>query len=165
MSNVQDAQRVKLTKLFVDSAKPAANPYWDLTLPRFGLKITPPSKRFPNGNKSHLILYRNGANKIKKVIIGSTTEISLEDARDDARWKLQIVRDGLDPFQVRREREAAQVRALADAAAKSRTVGNLIDLWMVGYVGKKDHSKKYRENIKCQPGSFASGSARSRTPT
>jgi hypothetical protein len=134
----------KLTKNIVDALTASSTDQfiWDSLTPSFGVKCT------PRGHKVYLYQYRNGLNANRRLTIGPVTAISLDDARNAARDAAQAVRNGHDPFQDKLDREKAQVTRAALETVTSRTVGDLIDSWMVGYIGKRELSAHYLENVK-----------------
>jgi len=82
-----------LTDVVVHKTKPPAE-IWDLTLPGFGLRIT------PNNACSFFIMYRIGegaAQRQRRMTIGNAALLELGEARERARKALQAAKDGVDP--------------------------------------------------------------------
>jgi integrase len=105
---------LKLTKAVIDGLPTPSRDvfYWDAKLPGFGVKVS------PSGHRSYVIQYRNNRNRSKRLTLSKPSLMSLETVRDEARRKLQQVRDGIDPALVRRERIEEPV------------VGELLDRWV-----------------------------------
>jgi integrase len=128
----------KLTRALIDeyeppleNGAPVETILWDQTLPGFGLKVT------KAGTKSFIIQYRFGG-KTKRLTISTLALLSIERARDDARRKLQMVRDGIDPAQVREDR------------VNEPTVDDIINAWEQGYMAKFLKNKPSCRNAECQ---------------
>jgi hypothetical protein len=73
---------------------------WDGVVTGFAVKAT------KKGRKVFLIQYPNARNKSRRLTFSATALMSLAKARDEARRKLQQVRDGIDPATARDERLA-----------------------------------------------------------
>jgi integrase len=89
---LEKPNRVRITARTLAGLKPAEGQrdYWDATLPRFGVRVS------PNGVRSFCILYRvNG--KPKRVTLGQHPPMLLHEARDRAEKMLRDVDDGNDP--------------------------------------------------------------------
>lgn len=81
---------------------------WDDAMPGFGLRVK------PSGAKSYIIQYRRGAVS-KRMTIGSSALLRLEQARERARRFLLAAKDGRDPAVERHEtRTAPNISDLAD---------------------------------------------------
>jgi integrase len=81
---------------------------WDDAMPGFGVRVK------PSGAKSYIIQYRRGAVS-KRMTIGSSTLLRLEQARERARRLLLAAKDGGDPAAERDEtRKAPNISDLAD---------------------------------------------------
>jgi integrase len=68
-----------------------------------------------------VVQYRNSRGKSKRLTISTTALMTLDQARDEARRKLQMARDGADPSAVRDQRRAEP------------TVNEVIDRWHAEY--------------------------------
>jgi integrase len=125
---------LKLTQAAVERLKPPASgrvEYWDLQLPRFGLRISAPRRGDTDGRRVWQAFYRvNG--KLKRETIGTTGTIpSVAEARELARQSLRKADQGIDPAEERREVEAAAAREAELAAARVRdTLGAVIDRYL-----------------------------------
>ncbi|MBR0796856.1 tyrosine-type recombinase/integrase [Bradyrhizobium jicamae] len=123
----------RLTKRFVETAEPSAKVdfYYDGELPGFSLKV------HPSGEKRWCVEYRPGAggrSVIKRrMVIGSITKVTAEQARNTARKILAAVALGDDPAAARKgAREMPTFRAFvtryldeeASAKLKVRTIAN-----------------------------------------
>ena len=85
--------------------------YWDLQLPGFGVRVN------ESGRKTWFVRYRIGG-KQRRFKIGSFPDMSLSEARQDAREKLNQAVRGDDPKvtrQVREKKQIITVRMMADA--------------------------------------------------
>ena len=107
---------VRLGAAFVGTVKPSEKPviYYDSALTGFGLKV------LPSGAKSWIAEYRPGIGgrrvAKKRVVIGSTSTLTAEQARRAAKDMLAAARVTADPATVRAEARAAlTVSELADA--------------------------------------------------
>jgi integrase len=93
---------VKLTKGYIDKVKPPDTGYefhWDSTVKGYGLRVTKDGRR---------VFVANGRVKGKQVnlTIGPFGELTEVEAREKARKALQQMREGVDPRDTRRQREA-----------------------------------------------------------
>jgi integrase len=88
--------------------------YWDKSLKGFVLRIS------PDGSKVFSVYYRIGGKQRRKTI-GPYPLLSLADAREIARADLELVRQGIDPTEEQKRREAAEV-ALRAAGFKFRSM-------------------------------------------
>lgn len=114
---------------------------YDQDLKGFGLKLMPPSTKNPAGAKSWIVEYRPGSGgrgvAKKRVVIGSTTSLTPEQAREAAKTMLANVRLGADPSARRAEQRGAKTIAelapLYDAETnplrKPRTVETYANYW------------------------------------
>jgi Arm domain-containing DNA-binding protein len=112
---------VKLTKERIDRTPPdpAKDVFlWDSKVTGFGVKVT------KKGRKVFVIQYRNARHKSRRLTFSTTALMSLDKARDEARRKLQQVRDGIDPATARDERVAEP------------TLGEVIATWQAEYADK-----------------------------
>jgi integrase len=82
-----------LTKLIIRSSVSTGREQWlaDDTVPGFGVRVT------PAGAKSFVLRYRTRSGASRRMVIGSTKVMTLDQARDRARTALVMVRDGQDP--------------------------------------------------------------------
>lgn len=105
---------MKLTKAVIDQLPTPTKDafYWDAKLPGFGVKVS------PSGHRSYVIQYRDNRNRSKRLTLSTPSLMSLETVREEARRKLQQVRDGIDPAVVRQER------------IEEPLVGELLDRWL-----------------------------------
>ncbi|WP_430436953.1 tyrosine-type recombinase/integrase [Oceanibaculum nanhaiense] len=87
----------KLTKSMIDAAEAGSGDrfLWDSTLPGFGIRIK------SSGVKSFLIQYRNRQGRSRRVTLGRYGQLTLEEARREARTQLSSVAQGRDPRQER----------------------------------------------------------------
>ena len=108
---------MKLTKAVVEGAKAVGKPVelWDATQKGLLLKITPPSKRHPEGQKIFMVAYRAADGTKRKPKVGVFGAITLEQAREAAKTMLSRVALGEDPSAKRQEaRGASTVSELCD---------------------------------------------------
>jgi integrase len=114
--------REKLTPAFVrDAPKPTKGDrvvYWDAAMPSFGLMVT------KNGTRSFVYQYRNVRHESRRMtwavrLDGSSTGLTLDQARREARKVAGDVEKGLDPLERNREerRKAEEDRRKKEAAA------------------------------------------------
>lgn len=85
--------------------------FWDLQLPGFGVRVT------ESGRKTWFVRYRI-AGKQRRFKLGHFPDMSLSEAREEAREKLGQAVRGDDPKvtrQVREEKQIVTVRTMADA--------------------------------------------------
>ena len=87
--------KLKLTKSGINALMPQASDvvYWDVTLPGFGLKVT------PKGKKVSIVLYRtkDGAAHLRKYTIGPYGQTTPAVARAAAQNILAARNEGRDP--------------------------------------------------------------------
>ena len=107
---------VRLGAAFVSAVEPTERPviYYDSMLAGFGLKVT------PTGAKSWIAEYRpgSGGRRVakKRIVLGSVTTLTAEQARRAAKDLLATARVGADPASTRaKERSASTVSEIADA--------------------------------------------------
>jgi integrase len=109
--------RMKLTKPVVEAATAVGKPLelWDTIQKGLVLKVTPPSKRYPAGQKIFMVAYRAADGTKRKPRIGVFGAITLEQAREAARVMLSLVTLGGDPSAKRQHaRGATSVAELCD---------------------------------------------------
>lgn len=104
----------KITKRLVDSVEPSTKPVfvYDEALKGFGLKVN------PSGRKNFIVEYRAGAGgrlaRKRRITIGSSTGITPDQARKQAREYLAAARTGVDPSEVRtKERRVPDFKTFA----------------------------------------------------
>jgi integrase len=121
----------KLTKRFVESAKPAARDvvFFDEQVPGFGLRV------MPSGVRSYLVQYRNAQGRSRRLTIGKHGPVTADGARTKARRILDAVRDGKDPV--------AERRAYLDAPL----VSDLLDRYVAEHVDKRNRPRT-RDEVK-----------------
>ncbi len=92
---------IKLTKNSIDALSAASTDvvYWDLSLPGFGIKVT------PKGRKVFIVLYRTGGagSKLRKYTIGPYGRVTLHQARIAAQKVFAAKLEGRDPAAEKRE--------------------------------------------------------------
>ncbi len=81
--------------------RPGGVRYSDSRLENFGLYVSPPSRRRPNGRKSFWVAYVKEG-KQKRMKIGTYPDMSPETAREKAGEVLGQVRGGADPVEERK---------------------------------------------------------------
>lgn len=93
----------KLTKRVIDAAKPTATDLmiWDTEVRGFGFKIT------PTGHRSFVYMYRGPDGKQRKPTIGRYGDLTVDQAREQARNLAHQVRTGRDPSLERQQKRAA----------------------------------------------------------
>jgi len=109
--------RMKLTKTVVEAAKAVGKPLelWDTAQKGLVLKVTPPSERYPDGQKIFLVAYRAADGTKRKPRLGVFGAITLEQAREAAKAMLSRVTLGEDPSAKRQDaRCASTVAELCD---------------------------------------------------
>lgn len=107
----------RLTIRRIDALVPLNERYtvWDEELTGLGVRVSPKSGRFPNGRKLFILYYRTADGVERRPTLGALGQMTLEQARDEARNYLAKVRLGADPSAERQNaRAAATVDELAD---------------------------------------------------
>lgn len=137
-----------LTKRVVDSIK--ADParqvdYWDQTLPRFGLRVS------PGGRKTWIVFYRHNG-RARRMTLGVHPHTSLAEARDKADDALHKVDHGGDPASTKvEERKAETFAELAheyvERHAKKKRSGHEDIRLLYGSPHKKKTGKRPHEPI------------------
>lgn len=104
----------RITKRLVDTVEPGDKPafIYDEALKGFGLKVN------PSGSKNYVVEYRVGAGgrlaRKRRITIGSSTSITPDQARKQAREYLAAARTGMDPSEVRtKERRVPDFKTFA----------------------------------------------------
>lgn len=125
-----------LTKRVMDGLVVTGADYvaWDKTLPGFGVRVR------PSGAKSFIVFYRAGSGRkapMRKLTIGSTKKLTIEEARKIAKQTIGKVANGADPAaQKNEERKTLTVADLAalflsdhvEAKRKASTAGHYRDI-------------------------------------
>jgi integrase len=100
--------KTRLTAPFIEKVRPPKDQpqvdYFDSVLPAFGLRVG--RKR-----KSYFVMCRvlvNGEWKMRRTTLGTTSELELAEARNQARQAMERAEQGLLPQEVKRERREAQ---------------------------------------------------------
>lgn len=121
---------VKLTKRLVEAIEPSATDVfaWD-TLAGFGVRVS------PAGRRTFIAQYRLGGrgSKSRRVVLGTFGELTVEQAREQARRILAAAADGRDHVS---EKEAEAARAEAERRA-AVTVRTLASRYLAEHVGLK----------------------------
>ncbi len=127
--------RVNLNAKKLESLKPEGKrlDYWDTSLRGLVLRLS------PDGSKVFSIMYYIGGVRRRKTI-GPYPLLSLADARELARADLELVRQGIDPIEEQKRREAAEV---ARRAAGFK-FGSLASQYIEEYA--KQNKKSWRED-------------------
>lgn len=115
----------KLDKLPLSIEK-AQEIYWDSETECFGVKVGKKKKSY--------FVQRKKDGKSKFVTIGSTTEISLEAARDAGKQRLLDIKKGIDPDAVAKQQKA-----------RDMTFHELFEMYMTLYSIPQKRSSKYDE--------------------
>jgi len=104
----------RITKRLVDTVEPGDKPafIYDEALKGFGLKVN------PSGSKNYVVEYRVGAGgrlaRKRRITIGSSTSVTPDQARKQAREYLAAARTGMDPSEVRsKERRVPDFKTFA----------------------------------------------------
>jgi integrase len=122
----------RLTALFVEKVSPptdkAQEDYFDTVLPAFGLRVGKKRKTYFAMVRS----LKNGLWKLTRVTLGTTVELELTQAREQARDAIDRAAQGLPPGAVRAERKAAQ------AEESRNTFGAVRDDFLVKYRGRQN---------------------------
>lgn len=107
-------KRAKLTKGYVDRVVAGVKDdfHWDTEVKGFGLRVT------PAGKVTFIVQGRvEGAEGSARITIGAYGVFTIDQARDDARELLRMMRRGIDPREAKRIDQAMKVtlREVADA--------------------------------------------------
>ena len=127
---------VRLTKRVVDGLAVTGADYvaWDDQTPGFGVRVR------PTGSKSYIVFYRAGAGRnapMRKMTLGATGKLTVEEARKLAKKTLGGVANGADPAAQKTEaRKTLTVTELAEvflsdhveAKRKAGTAGHYRDI-------------------------------------
>ena len=108
----------KLTKRAIDSFQYRGgwDVRWDDAIPGFGVRV------YPSGRKAFVLSYRSRRRERLMVLGRYGADLTLDQARERARKERVKVGDGADPLEERH------------AAGRGRTLGNLIEDFMVRHV-------------------------------
>ena len=111
-------RRLKFNDRSVLALKPTDKrvQYWDESLPGFGLRVSPPNRKSPNGRKTWIVMYRRPTGSAVRLKLGTYPAVGLAEARLKAKDYLgQIEVQGRDPVAERRaERDAETFDQLAE---------------------------------------------------
>ncbi|MBK5265288.1 MAG: site-specific integrase [Alphaproteobacteria bacterium] len=114
----------KITKRIVEAVSSNVDRQtftWDSELRGFGVRM------LPSGSGSYIVQYRNGEGRSRRMVLGSISVLTPEQARDLAREKLYLVRKGDDPLSDRQNmRTSATVREVCDWYLKEAEAGRLL---------------------------------------
>ena len=107
-------KRAKLTKSYVDKivAGPKDEFHWDTDVKGFGVRVT------PRGKLTFIVQGRvDGADATPRITIGPYGVFTVDQAREQAREHLRMMRRGLDPRDLRKQDAALAItlRTVADA--------------------------------------------------
>ena len=118
-----------ITKRAVDAIKAGKADLflWDDDLSGFGVKVTPRTKKTPDGTKVYLFQYRVGGrgNPTRRYTIGKHGALTPDQARTIAKGLAHQVEQGIDPRQAEDEAKAAKVEAQRLADEQARLEGEL----------------------------------------
>jgi len=127
----RDGVKVKLTKTVVDKAEPVAGrdaEYWDVELPRFGLRVK------PSGLKTFFVRYTTKTGRKRLLTVGGYPAMTVAEARDKARRLLLEVGNGADPKEEQ------------DAKRKAETVSELCREYLERHARPNKRPKSIRED-------------------
>jgi integrase len=110
--------------------------YFDATLPGFGLRISGPTDRKPEGRKSWVLFYRFGGEQRRLTIDPPYPALSLADARRQAGDALQLIAQGKDPAQ-------EKAATMAKAAKKADTVKSVVEDFIGRHMEGKKRAARY----------------------
>jgi integrase len=110
--------------------------YFDATLPGFGVRVSGPTDRQPEGRKSWVLFYRFGGEQRRLTIDPPYPALSLADARRQAGDALQLIAHGKDPGQQKAE-------TMAEAARKADTVKSVADSFISRHLEGKKRAARY----------------------
>jgi integrase len=81
----------------IPKAGEARAEFWDLALPSFGLRVTRPTAKKKRGVRSFFVMYRTPTGRRRRLTIGTYPTFSLAQAREQAREKLRLISESVDP--------------------------------------------------------------------
>lgn len=131
--------KIKLTDAAVQRFKAAPGEridYFDVTLPGFGLRVSGPTPRNPEGRKSWVLFYRFAGEQKRLTIEPSYPALGLRVARRRAGAALQKLSAGADPAADKAER--------AKPAPRPDTIERVIDEFMHRHMAGKDRAPNYQ---------------------
>jgi integrase len=139
---------INMTARSVDALKPdpvRQIDFWDASLPRFGLRVS------PGGRKSWIVFYRHNG-RPRRMTLGVYPHLGLADARIKARGALHGVEKGDDPATVKAEERNAETfaelaREYAERHAKFKRSGREDLRLLYGSPHKKKTGKRPHEPI------------------
>lgn len=121
----------RLTAPFIEAAKSengkAQTDYFDLVLPGFGLRVS--KKR-----KSYFVMVRAlkaGEWKLTRATLGTTNELTLAQAREQAREAIKRAEQGKAPIEVKQERRTAKENE------SRNTYGIVREEFLAKYIGRQ----------------------------
>jgi integrase len=140
--------KLKLTDLAVKRLKAPRGvqvDYFDLSLPSFGLRVTGPTPRTPDGRKSWFAFYRLGSQQRRLTFQPPYPGLGLADARQQAREAFQAVGRGEDPASKQRALWAEK-RRLAERGPD--TVENVFAEFMKRHMAGKERAPGYIAGVR-----------------
>jgi len=128
------AHTLKLTKTAVAKANYSGAGsqrvvIWDSALSGFGLRV------YPTGRKAYVLSYRHHGRK-RLMVIGSPSELSVQDAREKAARKKVDLSDGIDPLTEKNKRN------------KTDLFENFADAYLADYASQKKSVRDDKSMIK-----------------
>jgi integrase len=137
-----------LTARVVEAIRPDAASqvdYWDESLPRFGLRVS------PGGRKTWIVFYRHNG-RMRRMTLGVYPHTSLAEARSKAKDALHAVDHGSDPATTKAEERSAETfadlaREYAERHAKFKRSGREDLRLLYGSPQKKKTGKRPHEPI------------------
>lgn len=117
--------------------------YFDTLLGHgFGLRVSGPTPRSPDGRKSWFVFYRFGGQLKRLTIEPNYPALKLRDARDQAREAIQAIRRGEDPAAAKQQAQAA-ARAEPPKERKPDTIENVVELFVKRHLEAKHRAPRY----------------------
>jgi integrase len=117
--------KTSIGKLLMDGAGANARIHWDDALGGFGLRI------YPSGAASYVVDYRLRGSRLKRrIVLGSVSELSLDQARERARRARQAARDGVDLDRQGREevkQREAELKRKAGRITVRKAIASYLD--------------------------------------
>jgi len=151
---VPKRSNVRLTKRVAEAAQPETMTF-DSDVTGFGLRVT------RGGSRSFIIQFRTRTGRQRKLTLGHFPDLTVDQARDQARIELGRVAQGMDPSAERAElRQSWSVRDLADHYCneyatsrnlKPRTVKDarhLLDRFAIPRIGSRKVSEVEPSSIR-----------------
>jgi integrase len=115
--------------------------YFDVTLPGFGLRVSGPTPRNPEGRRSWMLFYRFGGEQKRLTLEPGYPAMGLGDARKAAGDALALLDKGQDPA-------AAKAAVKAEAARKRDTFQTVMDEFIKRHMEGKRRSPRYVEDVR-----------------